>query len=234
VNERARALIQGTLAAEMPFNDPHTAAPRLWSYRHAVGMRFEVSAAAIELPKRERLALECRLIWLYRRERGQSPLCNFGRMHPRYLPPRNRKTGHRGRRLLDGEPDNDGGASVPPLPLVGEPATAGWLGLTWSPARPLRIEEVTGALGPGVYRIGVGGEVVYLGEASVLGARLRQHCGADWGAGQAWFSYARLAGATRKAQRLEVENDLIGAFVSQMGRLPRAQFFAEETPAEAT
>ncbi len=231
--ERLRALIGGTLAAEMPFNDPHTAAPRLWSYRQAEGMRFEVSAARADLPKRERLGEECRLIWHYRGERGASPLCNFGRLHPRYLPSKARGTGERGRPLRAGEPDNDGGVSLPPLVIAGDPAGPGWLGLDWSAPRPLTLAEMLGLPErPGVYRIGTGSEVVYLGEGEDLGRRLRQHGARPRAAVPLWFSYACVPGAVQKAQRLEVECDLIGAFVTQTGALPRLQFMSEDAPAE--
>jgi hypothetical protein len=83
-----------------------------------------------------------------------------------------------------------------------------------------------------VYRIGVGEEVIYLGEGKNLGKRLRQHCGRDWRVADVWFSFASVPQATHKAQRLELENDLIGAFLAQMRVLPRAQFLAEDAPAE--
>jgi hypothetical protein len=81
---RVAALVRGTLAAEMHFNDPHTAAPKLWSFRDADGMAYEVSVTPCDLPKNDRMGLECLLVWQYRREAGGSPLCNFGRLHPRY------------------------------------------------------------------------------------------------------------------------------------------------------
>src|SRR6266545_6246527 len=112
-------LARGTLAAEMPFNDPHTAAPKLWSFRDAEKLEFEVSVTECDLPKNDLMGLECYAVWQYRLEAGTSPLCNFGRLHPRYCTSANRSTARRGRRLVDEEPDNDGGASVPPLRLTG-------------------------------------------------------------------------------------------------------------------
>src|SRR4051812_24404085 len=44
LRERIVALMRQTLSAEMPFNDPHTAAPKLWSYRDADGCGYEASA----------------------------------------------------------------------------------------------------------------------------------------------------------------------------------------------
>ena len=50
-------LARGTLAAEMPFNDRHTA-PKLWSFRDADGLEYEVSVTACNLPKNDRMGLE--------------------------------------------------------------------------------------------------------------------------------------------------------------------------------
>ena len=42
LRERVGMLTRGTLATEMPFNDPHTAAPKLWSFRDAAALgRFQ-------------------------------------------------------------------------------------------------------------------------------------------------------------------------------------------------
>jgi hypothetical protein len=73
LRERVGMLARGTLAAEMPFNDPHTAAPKLWSYRDAEGLQFEVSATECDLPRNDRMGLECYLVWQYRLEAGASP-----------------------------------------------------------------------------------------------------------------------------------------------------------------
>src|SRR5262249_7264188 len=53
LNERLRGLGSGLHAAEMPFNDPHTAAPKLWSYRNGDGIHFEASAAESTLSKND-------------------------------------------------------------------------------------------------------------------------------------------------------------------------------------
>lgn len=63
LRERVGQLARGTLAAEMPFNDPHTAAPKLWSFRAADQLEFEVSVSACDLPKNDRMGLECYLVW---------------------------------------------------------------------------------------------------------------------------------------------------------------------------
>ena len=46
LRERLSDLRRNTLAIEMPFNDPHTAAPSLWAWRDAEGYEYECSAFA--------------------------------------------------------------------------------------------------------------------------------------------------------------------------------------------
>src|SRR5262245_50899157 len=45
--ERVGMLVRGTLATEMPFNDRHTAAPKLWSFREAEQLEYEVSVPTL-------------------------------------------------------------------------------------------------------------------------------------------------------------------------------------------
>jgi hypothetical protein len=179
------------------------------------------------------MALECRLVWCYRREKGRSPLCNFGRLHPRYVTSRNRSTGLRGRKLDEGEPDNDGGPSLPPLVPSATPRSADWMGLKWSHPLPLSRSAAGRAQGmPGVYRLASEASgVVYIAESSNLTGRLRTHA-ARQGGGPLSFSFVELRDRTR-TQRLEVECDLIGGFYAEHRRAPRFQFGeGAKTPAD--
>jgi hypothetical protein len=78
LRERMRALRADVLSPEMPFNDPHTAAPSLWALRHSEGMEFACSVASTTLADHDREALECWLLWKYRLEKGESTRCNHG------------------------------------------------------------------------------------------------------------------------------------------------------------
>jgi hypothetical protein len=228
LRDRVSALALGTLAAEMPFNDPHTAAPKLWSFRDAEGLGYEVSVAACDLPKNDRMGAECHLVWRYRAEAGASPLCNFGRHHPRYATSANRSTGRRGRRLTDGEPDIDGGPSVPPLTLSGVPDGSGWMGLSWSAWQPLTAAGLRQAPnGPGVYRIGRDGVLLYIGQSGAVAARLRSHARSPGWPGPVSYSVACLPTGYTPAQLLEVENDLIGGHFAHAGHAPAMQFGQE-------
>lgn len=232
LTERLRGLGSGLHAAEMPYNDPHTAAPKLWSYRDGDGVEFEASAAETPLPKNDRMGLECWLVWRYRQDVGRSTLCNFGRLHSRYTTSRNRSTGVRGRRLNPDEPDNTGGASVPPLMLRGTAGSRDWMGLDWSEPQSLnRLTAKSAPGGPGVYRLSSGtNAVVYIGQTLNLPSRLRTHADADWG-GATTFAFASLPDNYTETQLLEVENDIIAGYFEEFRSAPLFQFGAT-TPAE--
>ena len=89
----------------MPYNDPHTAAPSLWAWRHAEGFDFECSAAPVTLAedaneaRKRRKGREFYLLWQYRLEFRASTRCNHGRFHPRYIKSTDRKGGLQGYRL---------------------------------------------------------------------------------------------------------------------------------------
>ena len=205
LRERLGDLMRHTLAEEMPFNDPHTAAPKLWSYHHAALMNFEASAAVVEVTRKERLGMECLLLWQYRTEHGRSTLCNFGRLHLGYRTSRNRKTGIRGGFLNQGtlpEPE----MSLSPLPLHSDPGSPDWMRLDWSERRPLRRREIDGSLGiPGLYLlVEAAGTIVYIGQSNRLAARLRSHCHPQTYGMDLDYSYARVPTATTTAQLLEL------------------------------
>ncbi len=226
LRERLLGLRLHTLAEEMPFNDPHTAACRLWSYRNAEKYEYECSAAPVDLSKPERMALECFLIWRYRLEVGQSTLCNFGRLHPQYLPSRNRSTGKRGGRLPDGQQNEQVAMSMPPLKLQGDPTTQEWMGLAWGPIEALRSNAVVAVpTTSGVYKLlDDAGRLLYVGESSNLNNRLFSHRQRSWGNREVVFSICTLPELRIACQRLEIENDLIAGYYAATKQAPAFQF----------
>ena len=223
LRERVRTLCLRTLDAEMPFNDPHTAAPNLWAWRQTHGYEYEVSVAEVDLPGTDRLALECWLLWQHRLETGESTTANHGRFHPQFTKSENRKSGRRGARLPDGQINLAGGPSLPPLVANGRPTSVDWMGLHWTETAPLASESISDApQSPGVYRIIQDAQVVYIGESYDLRARLRTHA-RDWksAAGCSWVETPL---ASLAYQRHELENDLIAMCYSANGHSPRHQF----------
>ncbi len=233
LRERLGDLRRNTMKEVMPYNDPHTAAPSLWAWRHAEGIEFECAAAPVVLAddqeeaRRLREGLEFYLLWQYRLEAGVSTHCNHGRFHARYVKSTDRKKGFQGYRLSDEEPDNPaGGPSLPPLQLISTPLAPDWMGLLWSAYTPLRNEALSGTpRTPGVYKIvdKKRETLLYIGESKNLRNRLATHAVKNWGSAAAFFSYVPLPGDTPAYQRHEIENDLLGGFYAQTRQIPLFQ-----------
>ena len=226
LRERLRALVRNTGADQMPWNDPHTAAPALWSFHDAKGLEFAWSGAPVGLAQ-ERLALECYLLWRYRLDKGVSTLCNHGRLHPGYEKSRNRSTGVRGGRLPTGESNADVAQSYPSLRPHGHAADPDWMGLPWSEMRPLlpaRVRTIPPVAG--VYKLidMTTGDLLYVGQSASLRERIGAHGKRAWGRRRVGFSFCELPAATAECQRRDVEDDLIGAFYEQEKRSPLFQF----------
>ncbi|BCJ44255.1 hypothetical protein Aiant_49120 [Actinoplanes ianthinogenes] len=219
---------------EMPYNDPHTAAPCLWVMRTAEGAEFEVSVAELAGDVRERKLAECVVVSEHRAEFGRSPTANFGRMPDGWIKSTGNnaalaKSGRRARGYQDPAVTRSLDYA-PVLDLDHAPTAPEWAGLPWSPWRPGLIAEPT----LGVYRIRSAGEqhLVYLGQGRI-GARLTAHAAKSRledhrqraaFTGDLESSWAALPTCTA-AQLLEVECDLIASHALFAGLAPEAQFF---------
>lgn len=218
-------------STEMPYNDPHTAAPSLWAWRDAEGWEFECSVAPAEyeeVPKTDsrqmREGLECYLLWQYRLEKGESTYCNFGRFHHRYFKSSNRKSGRRGGRFPGGEINPSGGPSLPPLNLQGRPIGEDWMGLDWT--FPVSLVKKSGnnyGNVPGLYKIILDNVVVYIGQSLSLKLQLSSHVNKQWGR-EPKISVCMTDEKIRDYQLHEWENDLIAGYFSEWQRPPRYQF----------
>lgn len=227
LRERLSDLINNTLKREMPFNDPHTAAPSLWAWKDAEGMEFECSAAAITIDKREREGMECYLLWQYRLEYGQSTMCNHGRFHKNYCKSGSRSSKKRGYYLPDGEINHAGGISYKPLLFVGQPHDTGWMGLRWSEIMLLTPEEVKNLPNVfGVYKILAPQtkDLLYIGESIKLRNRLVNHSKKKWGLNPVAFAFCLLPEVKLIHQLKELENDLIGGYYALTKMVPMFQF----------
>lgn len=239
------AMLNGVYGPDMPYRDPHTAGPGLWSLRHQQGCEFEASVATFEGSTPDRKAQEAVVISLHRQAHARSPTVNFGRMPVGYVmsSANNAKLKAAGKVFRGGPSPLADPAHVPGLsPLTRdlmEPLTApGWGGHAWSPWRPLAEAVDFHPDDLGLYRIrGVEvGELLYIGEGKIRD-RLRAHAKkagkpddvqgrvfagagrleASWVLNEIWLHH----------HRLELENDLIAAHVLVVGRRPAAQFIGE-------
>lgn len=235
--------LRGVYRDDMPFRDPHTAAPALWALRHATGCDFEVSVVPVDGSTPWRKGMEALAIGLYRDEHACSPTVQFGRMPPGYRPSSgNTARLVQQRKRFRGGPMPDlvhesHGPSLPPIgPLGGQPQAADWNGHAWSPWTPLTrgIGRATG-IGSGLYRLRGDNAhtLLYIGEGQLPArplahlAKLRNpaHAQAQIIAAQTRFECSWVLNeAWLPHHRWELENDLIAAHLRTTGEIPTAQF----------
>ena len=239
---RRLGMLSGIYDDVMPYADPHTAAPALWALPHSTGCEFEVSVATVNGSTPWRKGLEAVAIALYRQEHKQSPTVEFGRMPVGYWP----SSGNNSRLVTAGKRCRGGVSNAPHerhqpgiapfATLEGDPHAATWCGHAWTSWVSLREVGRHGVeRGSGLYRIR-GGEMdslLYVGQGRIpnrLLAHLAKTRDADNEQGRIFASHERLEcswtinDAWLPHQRLELENDLIAAYVLETGSIPAAQF----------
>lgn len=225
LRERLQSLIRNTLKEEMPFNDPHTAAPSLWAWKDAEKIEYEVSAAPVDLPRQQREGLESCLLWQYRLEKGESTVCNHGRFHPDYFKSSDRSKGRRGGKLPAGEQNFAGGESLKPLELKGIPTEEDWMGLQWQSPQKLHSRSIQkAAAAKGLYKIFSKDELLYIGQSANIKSRLYAHAKKDWNEEHVLYSLSILPDELLPHQLKELENDLLGAYYYQFGTVPKFQY----------
>lgn len=234
-NRRIRTLARWVDSSEMPYRDPHTAAPCLWAIQDSDGPGFEISytTPGIATDDQYRKALEAALIASYRLETGESPPANFGRIIPGYQQSSYRSGGVRGGPLGNGdnEPNGERGRSPESWANFEAITDQNWMGSDWS--EPYRLTNRLNADPPdvGLYRIWYEGDVpplAYIGESSNIGRRLYKH-ESTYGE-HALFSYAPRPHLDASHKREEAELDLIGAHYVAHETPPKAQFGSTERP----
>ena len=236
------AMLRGIYAEQMPYRDPHTAAPALWALRHQSGCDFEVSVLPVQGSTPWRKGLEALAISLYRQAYGRSPTINFGRMPIGYRMSSGNtaKLEQAGLRFRGGLTSKENANHLPSITpvnsLAGDPTCPNWCGHSWSDwvvLDTVRSKLLGNELG--LYRIQGTNQVglVYIGQGN-LRQRLSQHdrkfrlaadeqgqvlrqagrLSCSWVENSIWYTH----------QRLELENDLIAAHLLQLKLVPPAQF----------
>jgi len=236
---RRLEMLGGVYAAEMPYRDPHTAAPALWALRQSTGEEFEVSVVPVEGTTPWRMGLEALAIAVHRQEHGRSPTVEFGRVPVGYRASsgNNAKLVLAGARFRGGPWEGEELAhlpGIPPLaPLTGDPDGPGCGGHSWSLWLPIGEASRSAGDAIGLYRIRGAPDsgLLYIGQGEI-GHRLRHHARKVGRVGDRQgevFAAAPLesswvAGGWLAHQRLELEVDLIAAHLLVTGRVPAAQF----------
>lgn len=241
MNLRKRmTMLKGVFETEMPYRDPHTGGPALWSLRHQSQASFEAEFCPVQGSTQVRKGLEAVAIAVHRQEFHRSPTFNFGRMPAGYRMSsgNNARLVAAGRRFRGGptsETTTSHAAGIPPLgPLDHACISETWCGHHWTRWRSLTEETLTVLVAAaGLYRIkGRDGDLVYIGEGEIK-QRLRAHAaklrtGTVQGqalAGAVPLEFSSVANSRwERHQRLELETDLIAAHVLAVGTPPEAQF----------
>jgi len=229
IRGRVRALARGAYADEMPYRDPHTAAPCLWAVQQEFGEKLEVSVTvpALAEDKQSRKAFEDALIAVYRRETGGSPTANFGRIIDGYRQSTYRSGGERGGPLEPGktEPNAENGVGPLDWSRSDDMQADDWMGLSWSSPRPLAEADSSIPTDDGLYRIWRKDDtppLEYIGQSSNLKSRLYRHRrNRDE---ELIYSYSMLEEHAAQHKREEVETELLGAHWLEVAASPRDQF----------
>jgi hypothetical protein len=202
LKRRTGMLALNSYKEEMPWNDPHTAAPNLWVWRQEQGWDYEVSVAATPAITRQK--------------------------RQDYVKSSNRLKGIRGRKLDSNETRNPaGGPSSPPLRTLNTHMSSDWMGLSWTEFEKLKTASLLPA-DPGVYKLVdlANHALLYVGETDNLRSRLNQHKRKFL---DTVFSYVTLSSEMLHYERLEIENDLIGYHYYITGKSPSCQFGKERS-----
>ena len=155
--------------------------------------RYECSATPLDATISGRRGMESFLLYKYRQERGESPVCNFGRFHPRYRTSTTKKEGLRGGRLAETHKDNPAGwPSIQPLEAAGTPGDSDWMGLEWTAWEPLPEAPARKiAAGAGLFLLRDAGshEIVDIGQSADVAKRLLASSRKTGDGGVLEFSY---------------------------------------------
>jgi hypothetical protein len=189
---------------------------------------LECSAAPLDTSAAGRRGMENFLLYRYRQERGESPLCNFGRFHPRYRKSTIRREGLRGGKLAEDQLDNPAGfPGIGPLEIIGKPGDRDWMGLEWTGPEPLAPENTAGVPpGAGLYLLSDAGlqEIVYIGQSADVAKRLAGS-GRKMQEGRTLqFSYQIIGQSVVPHNLRELETDLIGNYFENFRKAPEFQF----------
>ena len=223
---------------QMPYGDPHVAAPALWAIRKATGNEFEVSVAPVAGDTSWRKALKAVLVTNHRLTFSRSPTASFGKMPPGYS-----KSSSASKRMRGGPTDAGYDYHLPGVPLTGplhdNLQSLNWCGHSWSRWIAFDPAAFPAAASVGLYRLRDADkpDLLYVGQGFVA-ARLKSHGqkarNPNDAQGTIFASAKRLecswvlADTWKQHHLLELENDLIASHVLQNGAAPPAQFMGRQ------
>lgn len=217
IDERVYRLQLGLSQDEMPFRDPHMAAPCLWALQEEHQGKFWVSWTSVNNPISELRGKKSALIAQYRSITGQSPTANFGRMIDGYSRSSYQRWDKRGEKTGEAVEGQLIGVEPQPWENWKEVDATDWMGYSWTEfeslipswSGPNSIRDDTPS-GSGMFRVRKPNESVLkqIGSASNLREKIfelrEEHSNEDLE-----ISYTSTSFNRRRHWR-EAENDLIG------------------------
>lgn len=244
MNLRKRlSMLKGIYANEMPYRDPHTAAPALWALKDKYNCEFEVSVTTINGTKQWIKGMEALALSIYRIKKRKSPNYNFGRMPEGYKmsSANNSKLTNAGKRFRGGKCDEKldshiSGVETNSKELDSNIISLSWCNFKWS--NWIDFNELFYSLNEndlGLYRIRKKDSdlLLYIGEGKIkdrIKAHVLKENIIDNLQGQIFspkedllFSYVTLKPES-KHHLLEYENDLIASHIFSTKEVPLAQF----------
>jgi len=212
----------------MPWADPHAEAACLWAWQDAEGFAYECSATPLDATANGRMGMRAYLLYQYRQEHGESPLCNFGRFHPRYRSSSRRSGNLRGGKLEEDQKDNPAGSpSHAPLNPAGKPGEPGWMRLAWNNPEILAPEKTPAThAGPCLYILSDAGagEIISIGQSGDCAHRLADLTQKTGDYRTLHVSVHCPEKAIYAHQLRELETDLIGNYFGLYRKSPSGQY----------
>lgn len=212
----------------MPWSDPHAEAAALFAWQDAEGYEYECSAAPLDASPAARCGMEAYLLYRYRQEQRKSPLCNFGRFHPRYRKSTSRTENRRGGKLEPGHRDNPAGwPGIEPLPVHGKPGDPDWMELEWTEFTRLseeNIQKIPAGAGLFLLADARSGNIVGIAQSVDIAGRLAGYTRNDGNERELNFSYQIIGTSVIPHHLRELEADLLGNFYEIYRKVPELEF----------
>ncbi len=203
----------------------HFASPCMFVYHKVKDVDLEVSTCTMpKLPENERLATESVLLWNYRLEAGESPICNLKRFHDGYDMFIDPAEGVKVRKLNSDEARDN--SSTAPLKYDGSFVDKDWMGLMWTEWEQLDKKSVK-AMKDEVCFLRMAkedfSELLLIDWTPDLGMALSEHMREKWSK-KAAFSLAFRGLELSPIHIAELKNDMIAGYYMEMSGSPRMQY----------
>lgn len=214
----------------MPFTEPHKAAPAFWSWlQDYPDLVLEISVAQFESSDYWRQGIEDFAIAYHRWWHGRSPRWNYSRMPFGWEPSSSKKQGVRGGYVGVEMPYHHAG--IPPITDLFEesnPLGTRWAGYDWSDWCPARGAAKGMGRTQGLYRLRKSdAEELYF-----IGYGLLAHALSEAGRSDPRMEFSSVSGIWEEHQMRELRADALALYLRQRNSLPLAQYGGDDKERE--